>query len=418
MTTPKDLIRVLALTSNDGLLDLIRTTLEREQTYFLIERQEINDELLENIEKLKPNCILLDYFCPAANPLDLVDSLSLQFPEIMTVVILPEDKLSEANQIILSGARAFIFQPFTQMQLLSTIDRIKELFMRSQQVKAAAKPGALTMSTRGTFVVFSPKGGVGCSTVAVNLAIALKEDLREEVLLMDGKLIFGDLDVMLNLKIQNSIADFVPHIGSLDEGLVRDIVSEHVSGLKVLPAPINPIAAQGIHPEELHRILQSIQNIYPNIVIDGGNFLNDNAVTIMDACHRVILVINPDIACLRDVSRFFDICHTTLSFPKEKFLVVINQHDQREGLSREDIEHSLQVKVFATLPWDPRVVMQSINRGVPVVMKNKNNIPLRKAFQALAKNLSSIIGAKTIGVPASTDRKTVPDALSKSSRLG
>jgi pilus assembly protein CpaE len=417
MPNSKDLMRILSITSNELMLELIKTALEREEGYFFIESQETGNEVLENIEKLRPNCILLDYLSSLADPLELIDSISMEFPDIMVIVILPEDKTDKANQVILAGARAFIIQPFNQKQLLETLGRMKELYQRTQQAKTVTATAALPVSTRRTFVVFSPKGGVGCSTVAINLAVALKEELQQEVLLMDGKLLFGDLDIMLNLKTQNSISDFIPHIGSLDESLIRDIVSEHVSGLKVLPAPANPTSAQGIHPEELHRIILSLQNIYPNILIDSGNFLNDNAVTLMDACHKIILVINPDIACLRDASRFFDICHTTLSFPREKILVVINQHDQREGLSRDDIEKTLKVKVFATLPWDPKASIQSINRGVPVVMQKQGNNPLRKAFQAMAKSLAGTLESSE-GIPSSMNRKTIPAVLSKSSRLG
>lgn len=416
MSNSQDPIHVLTITSNEMMLELIKTALGSDEGYLFLSGKELDNDLMEGIERLKPNCILLDYLSSAIKPLDLIDSISLQFPEIMVIVTLPEDKVAEANRVILAGARAFLIQPFNQKDLLSTLGRVKELHQRSVQAKTAGTIAETTATTHGTFVVFSPKGGVGCSTVAINLAVALKEELRQETLLMDGKLLFGDLDIMLNLKTQNSISDLVPHIGSLDEGLVRDVISEHASGLKVLPAPTNPISAQGIHPEELHRILTSVQAIYPHIVIDSGNFLNDNAVTLMDASNRVILVINPDIASLRDASRFFEICRSTLSFPKEKILVVINQYDQRDGLHLEDIERSLQVKVFATLPSDTRGSLQSINRGVPVLMQ-KQNTPLRKAFQDMAKKIIAVMGHdKKDDTPRT--KKALPDVLSKSSRLG
>jgi pilus assembly protein CpaE len=416
MSNTQDPLRVLSITSNEHLGRLIRTTLETEVNYFLIGPQEFNNDLMEDIEEKQPTCILLDYLSPADNLINLVDNISLQFPEVMVVVILPEDKASEVNNVILAGARAFMVQPFTQKELLDTMARVRELYQRSQQGKTGAASAEIPMATRGTFVVFSPKGGVGCSTVAINLAIALKDELRQEVLLMDGKLLFGDLDLMLNLKTQNSISDLVPHLGSLDETLIRDVTSEHISGLKVLPAPSNLAAAQGVHPEELHLILTSVQNVYPNIVIDSGNSLSENTVTFMDACHKIILVINPDIASLRDASRFIDICRTTLSIPKEKILLVINQHDQRDGLSREDIERSLHMKVFANLPNDPRLSMQSINRGVPLLMQTQNNIPLRKAFLGMAKALAATIGVKAENIARS--KKTLSDVLVKSSQLG
>jgi pilus assembly protein CpaE len=415
MTGSQEAFRVLPITSNDSLSALLKTALGQDPGYLFIDRHLKATELMEGIENIQPHCILLDFIGAPAKPLELIDSLAWQFPETAIVVALPKDQIGDANRVILAGARAFLSQPLDQQELLDTLGRMREVHQRSERSKAAAATGEVPMASRGTFVVFSPKGGVGCSFVAVNLALALKAELNQEVLLMDAKLLFGDLDLMLNLKTQNSIADLVPHIGSLDEGLIRDVVAEHVSGLKVLPAPPNPVGAQGIHPEELHRILSSVQNVYPNIVIDSGNFLNDNTVTLMDASHRVLLVINPDIASLRDASRFLDLCRATLSFPKDRILLVVNQSDQREGLSLADIERPLQMKVFATLPWDPRVALQSINRGVPLIMLSQNN-QMRKAFQAMAKSIAAIAGIKEGATHAG--RKKLPEVLSKSSRLG
>jgi len=415
MPSPQDAFRVLAITSNDSLLELIKSALGQDPAYFFIDQRLKANELMESIENLQPNCVLLDFVGAPTDPLELIDSLSWQFPYTAVVVALPKDQMAEANRVILAGARAFIAQPLDPKELLDAVGRIREVYQRGQHSRTSAGTAEIPMASRGTFVVFSPKGGVGCSLVAVNLAVALKAELNQDVLLMDGKLLFGDLDVLLNLQTQNSIADLMPHIGSLDEGLIRDVVSEHVSGVKVLPAPPSPASAQGIHPEELHRILTSVQNIYPNIVIDSGNFLNDNTVTLMDASHRVLLVMNPDIACLRDASRFFELCRTTLSFPRERILVIVNQHDQREGLSLDDIERSLQVKVFAKLPSEPRVVLQSINRGVPLSMPNQNS-QLRKAFQALAKDIAAIAGVNVGAAPAG--KENMSEVLSKSSRLG
>ena len=416
MPNPQDPIRVLAISSNESMQGSIKAALDKEKSYFFIEFEKLGENLIESIEQLQPNCILLDYLYQNGSSLDLIDSLSLQFPEVIVVVILPQDKIADANRAILAGARAFMVQPFNQKDLLDTLRRIKELYQRSQLGKGSDSLSDLPMATRGTFTVFSPKGGAGCSTIAMSLAVALKEELKQEVLLMDGKLFFGDLDIMLNLKTHNSISDLIPHIGSLDEGLLHDVISEHSSGIKVLPAPLNPISAQGIHPEEIHHILTVAQNVYPNVVIDSGNYLNENTVTLMDASHRILLVLNPDIASLRNASRFIDICYTTLSIPKEKILIIVNQHDQRDGIGLTDIERTLQMKIFSALPCDSRTPLQSINRGIPVYLQG-SKIPLHKSFETMAKNLAALIGYDKAGTSPKA-KKVIPDVLSKSSRLG
>jgi pilus assembly protein CpaE len=416
MPNSPSLIRVLTVTKNDLMLELIQTALEREPD----EYQHLDGsaattlpDILETIEQTGATYLLLDYLLQGIQVDDVIDDITLRFPEIVVIVILPEDRSTEANKLVLAGARAFIIQPFNQNQLLSVLGRMKELQARLQQTKSSGSASDLAVH-HGTLVVFSPKGGVGCSSVAINLAAALTDVLKQELLLVDGKLLFGDIDIMLNLKTHNSISDLIPHAGSLDETLIRDVVSEHVSGVKVLPAPSNATAAHGIRPEELHLTISALQSVFSHIVIDGGNFLNENVVTFMDASQKIILVLSPDIACLRDASRFFELCRTTLSFPKDKILVVVNQFDSREGLSISDIERALQVKVFATLPWDRHASLQGINGGVPVVLQGHNSA-LRKAFNALAKDLASVVGHTPGDVRS---RKPLPDVLAKSSRLG
>ena len=415
MTNIQDQIRVLAISSNELMLELIKTSLDKENNYYFIEYQKLGGNLMEGIEQTQPNCILLDYLYQGGNPLDLIDRISLQFPEVIIVIILPQDKITEANRAILAGARAFMVQPFDQKDLLDTLKRIKELYKRSHQGKVDPSAEHF-METRGTFSVFSPKGGAGCSTIAINLAVALKEELKQEVLLMDGKLFFGDLDIMLNLKTLNSISELIPHIDVLDDELLHDVISEHSSGIKVLPAPLNPIAAQGIRPEEIHRIISAAQNTYQTIVIDGGNYLNENTVTLMDASHKILLIINPEIASLRDASRFIELCNSTLSISKDKILIVVNQFDQRDGISINDIERTLQMKVFSALPWDQRTPLQSINRGVPIFTQGPKT-PLRKSFETMAKNIAALIGHGK-AEDLSKKKKGIPDVLSKSSRLG
>jgi len=414
MENPSQNLRILPLTNNSLILDSIDSALEQNEQYIVLQSAQNEDNIMDEIYNLQPDYILLDYEYDDTNVVNLIDSITIQFPEIVVIAILSAERINESNNVILAGARAFMLQPFTQTNLLTTLDRVKELVARSVIVQTEKQTSQPLVRSRGTFVVFSPRGGAGCSSIAINLALSLFEKLKEEVLLMDGKLMFGHLDLLLNLRTQNSIAELISHIGALDESLIRDVVTEHVSGLQVLPSPPLISTGQGVRPEDLYNLLIDLQTVYSNIVIDGGNFLNENAVTYMDASNKIILVITPEIASLRDASQFFEVCRT-LAYPKDKVLVLVNQYDKRDGLSLEDIEKSLQVKVFGTIPWDRRVALSSINRGVPVSLQRSNS-SLRKAYQETAQNLIKYLEKNPVA--ADGRRRPGSDVLSKSSRLG
>lgn len=390
MANTSDPLHILPITDDELLLDLIETAIQSDDAYTLIDPSLLTEEILEDIATLHPNYLLVDYKNGFSDSLNLIDSVAAQFPDIVIIAIISEEQVADSQEIILAGARAFLVQPIAQTNLLQTLKRVNTLVTRTQIAQSASPEPEFPVGARSTFTVFSPKGGVGCSSVAANLALALFEEVKEEVLLVDGKLLFGHLDIMLNLRTQNSIADLIAHVGALDEGLIRDVVSEHVSGLKVLTSPSTVSAGQGIRPDDLYTIISSIQPHFANIVIDAGNFLNENTVTFMDASYKIVLVISPDITSLRDASQFFDICRS-LAYPPDKILVVVNRFDKRDGLSLSDIEKSLQVKVFGTIPWERKDSLQSVNRGIPVVLQKRNS-SLGKAYTQLAKDLIKSTG--------------------------
>jgi pilus assembly protein CpaE len=236
-----------------------------------------------------------------------------------------------------------------------------------------------------TLVVYSPRGGVGSSTIATNLAISLYEASGARVLLMEGKLFFGHLDVMLNVRSRSNLADLVPHAAALDEMLVREVATQHISGINVLLAPADIQAAQGIRPQELFSIVAGLKRYYDYLVIDAGSNLTENTVTLMDAADRILLVTSPDLAALHDVSRFVRISQS-LAYPPEKTLLILNRAERPGGVKARDIATVLRREIYAQIPDDPLDALRSLNRGIPLVL-NYPRSPASKAYQGLARQL-------------------------------
>ncbi len=245
------------------------------------------------------------------------------------------------------------------------------------------------VKAKNTFTIFSPKGGVGTTTISTNLAISLHKTLKEDVLVIDGKHMFGHIALYYNIRTGNSMTDMIAHAGSLDERLIKQVVVRHTSGIYVLPSPNSIIEAQGIKPENLFKVIQSLQKVFPNIIIDGGNNLDENTVTYMDSSDKILLVLNPDIASMRDVRQFMEIS-ATLSYPRDKTLLILNLTGRKTDVRSQEIEKILNMKIFAKLPADGNLALSSLNEGIPILLKKPNH-PISKAFNEIAKELVKII---------------------------
>ncbi len=157
----------------------------------------------------------------------------------------------------------------------------------------------------------------------------------------------------------------------------------------MLPSPTSISEAQGIRPESLFTVLQALQGTFDHIVIDGGNHLDENAVTYMDASDKILLVMTPDLASMRDARLFLELA-VTLGYPKDKILLVLNQAGRKADVKESEIEDILKVDIFGTIPADENMALSSLNEGVPVILK-KSRHPISRAIKKIAKDLVKVI---------------------------
>jgi pilus assembly protein CpaE len=395
MTPTGNPTRVVALVNPGTILQQINAALSAQPEFeLLVEVSEMAnqpDRLVRELQASEPDLLIVDHELAGQSSLDLIDDLALQMPNSDIIAIIPEDNPLRAQQVMLAGARAFIILPFTQVNLLSTLRRVRDLQARRRQAQGIRDAGTGEAHDHNHVVaVYSPRGGAGTTSVATNLAVALAYENEGRVLLLEGKLLFGHLDVMLNIRSRNSLADLIPHATALDETLVREVVTEHISGLHVLLAPSDPQFAQGIRPQDLFNVVNSLERYYDQVVIDCGSLLNENTVTLMDAAGRILLVANPDLAALHDISRFMRISQS-LAYPAEKMLLVLNRSGQEGGVKVRDIETVLHQRVFAEVPEDLANSQRSLNRGIPLIM-NYPRSPASKAYRELAEKVMDFAG--------------------------
>jgi pilus assembly protein CpaE len=382
-------IKVVALCDPGATQQQIIEALKAQNEFTLADILASKEMLARQIRASEPDILLVDSQLESQSTMDIIDDLALQFPTAAVVAILPSNDPLVAQQVMLAGARAFLIAPFSQINLISTLRRVTELEGRRQQT-IAYQPSQLPEATRPlrSVTFYSPRGGTGVTSLAANTAIALAEETGKKVLLFEGKIFFGHLEVMLNLKVQNALSDLIPHAASLDEGLVRDVVAPHPSGIHVLLAPSNAQIAQGIRAEDIYNIFVGVSRYYDYVVVDAGGPLNDISVTLMDATDRIMLVTTPDLASLHDTSRFLQLSRS-LSYPIEKILMILNKADVEGGVKLKDIEAVLHNQVYHQIANDPANVLRSINRGIPFLVYYPRS-SASKSVQQLAKSLVTI----------------------------
>ncbi len=258
---------------------------------------------------------------------------------------------------------------------------------------AAGRMGGIAVSQLEgkVLTVYSPKGGTGCTTLAVNLAIALhNEDTR--VVLVDANLQFGDVAMFFNEQGKNTILDIAPRVDDLDPETVQEIMIKHeASGIHILAAPQRPEQAEKLTTDQFGKVLNFLRQIYAYVVVDTSSILTDIILAALDQSDAVILVTTQDIPAIKNARLVLDLFQT-MGVERDHIIFVMNRFDKRIGITPERVSDNLKQKMSAVIPLDERVVIPAVNRGVPFMLDNRAQSVARGIF-ALAEAVKSQLAA-------------------------
>lgn len=253
---------------------------------------------------------------------------------------------------------------------------------------AAPKPaGAPYGGTGRLVVVASPKGGVGKTTVAVNMAVELARIAPSQVVIVDLDLRFGDVATMLDLKPDHSIADVFAIGGSLDTMMLKTYLSAHSSGLWVVAAPDSPAAADAVEASQIQDLLRVLSRAFRYVVVDTGSGLDEPTLAAMEAATDAVFVSSLDISGVRNMRKEIEILGTVGLLPKRHQLIV-NMADRRSGMKPEDVSTVVGLPVKAVIPRSSDVLLAS-NTGVPLLTKKKQGGAAAKSMRGFVKVIAA-----------------------------
>ena len=305
--------------------------------------------------------------------------------QLPVMCVSPSDDVEERIRFLEAGADDVVARPFDARELEARVEALLLRFQRSRELAPTqASRGQTVGRARRTVAVYSPKGGVGTTTIATNVAVAAAARRPDRVILIDLALQFGGVATHLNLHPRQTLADLVRDDAAMRESeLIRGYAARHSSGLHVLAAPGAPEAAETISDAHIERILATALEAYDFVIVDSGSVLDERVLTVLEAADTVILPVYAEIAALKAMHGLLEYLAETGSVTLKSTLV-LNNLFAREILKLRDVEGALGSKVAFELPYDPFLYLKAVNEGIPIVIGAARSAPAERLVRLSA----------------------------------
>jgi pilus assembly protein CpaE len=352
------------------------------------------NESVEMARSLRPSVVLLDAAVVSPDAVATVENLLLVSSETAVIVLIDGVNMDLVRRLMRAGARDVLTKPVAVDDLLNTIRTVHHAMSRQ---RAAMESGMESNGAAGNLIaVYSPQGGAGKSILAANLGVALARAVegpqKGRVALVDLNLQFGDIDLMLNLSPENTIAGLAQKGAmGLDAELIEQYLATHdESGLRVLPAPSSPQHAESITVYTVEQVLELMRASFAWTIVDTPSQLQDTTLAALDAATTILLVATLDLLAIHKVRVALDMLRQL--YPPEKIQIVLNRSNSETGITVAEVEESLGVPVRLQIPSDGRTVVPSVNEGKPFVIHNAQTAIARRvndfALELLGREVS------------------------------
>lgn len=368
-TSRNHTLRLVVIESDRRARAYIRQTLADRDVRVVGEADDIKSGM-RFIRGVQPDMVLIELPENASETMEALKTIQDEQPNIGVIL----SRHDPSPQLILSGIRAgaqeFVSRPVDAGELERAIEHVRRLSTRG--TTAAHKRGSVLS-------VFSGKGGIGATSMAANLAVALAER-GTKTALVDLSFQIGDLGVMLDQPPRYSLVDALVE-GRIDEARLRSVLSQHESGVSLLTVAASPEVGEDITRHHMIEVFGALASTFDYVVVDIGRHLDDRTAEVLELSDEIFMLCTLDIPSIRNASRYFDVLER-MDIERDRFRLVINRFQKKTRLSPKDAEAALGMDIFWMIPNDFDPVSVGIDRGTPAVLMSKRS--------KVAKNLKEL----------------------------
>jgi pilus assembly protein CpaE len=353
------------------------------------------ESLVASLDGSRPTVVVFGPSLANDTGLAQAQRLSRQHPEMGVVLVSEELSLGLLQQALRAGVRDALPLDTDDAALRQAIDRVGESLVSSR-----TSPGSGPVELGRVIVTFSTKGGVGKSILATNLAVALASRSSKQVAIVDGDLQFGDVAVLLGIPPTHTTTDAAASIDQADVALMDSFLATHpATGLRVLPAPVEPSAADSISAEQMLGIVRMLRTMCGFVIVDMPPHFDDVVLALLEEADDVFLVASMDIPSIKNLKVGIQTLGL-LSLAGPKLRLVLNRANSKVNLDIGDVERAIGLTVQFRIPSDV-AVPQAVNRGVPVILDK----PRSAASLALGQIADAFLSAESEESDSSADQE-------------
>ena len=341
-------------------------------------------EALKAVELEQPELVVLDVMLPDMSGLEVCQQLRTRPETTDLPIIMLSARAQVADKVegLKSGADEYVTKPVDAEEMTA---RVAALLERREHLVQTLAPSQVPDGGQ-MLAVYGPKGGVGRTVVAANLAVALRKVSQKKVVLVDANMHLADVGLILNVSSKYGILDLLAQAGDLDEELMNEVLISHSSGISILQGPSRISGDGTLETASLDKVLARLQEMFDYIVVDLPPVLDECTQTILGLADKIVLVTTPEISSLRNVQLFFE-REESMEYEPDSVLVVLNRYDLRVGIKVKDIENVVKSKIASKIPSDGELMVSSLEEGVPVVISHPRK-PVAKSLLQLAETIA------------------------------